>query len=127
MQPALAANLALVTKKNDETPISQGYGGCMRRVFLFCFAAFLFFSVHQASAATLNVDGSQQFQTIDGFGVNVNTGWWNNGEVKPAIDMLVDQLGANIFRAVIEESDWESTNDDANPNNFNWTYYNALF
>ena len=80
-----------------------------------------------ASAANLTVNGAQTYQTIDGYGVNINAGWWNNGEVKPAIDLLVDQAGANIFRCVIEEMDWEATNDDADPNHFNWTYYNTVY
>ena len=61
------------------------------------------------------------------------TAWWNNGEymdakvVQPAIDLLIDSLGATIFRAVIEEIDWEAVNDDNDPDNFNWTYYNSIF
>jgi hypothetical protein len=44
---------------------------------------------------------------MDGFGVNINPAWWNGGEykdakvVQPAIDLLVDSLGATIFRALI--------------------------
>jgi len=86
-----------------------------------------------AFAATLTVNGSQTFQTIDGYGVNINTAWqypygtgaWVNDH--PAIDMLVDQLGAKIFRAVIEEMDWEAVNDNSDPNTFNWTYYNGVY
>jgi hypothetical protein len=44
------------------------------------------------------VDGNKTFQTIDGFGVNFNPALWNNGAMKPAIDLLVDDLGATIFR-----------------------------
>lgn len=81
----------------------------------------------------LKIDGSKEFQQIDGFGVNINTAWWYDGEylstnvVKPAIDLLIDSLGATIFRAVIEEMDWEPVNDDNDPNHFNWTYYNKVF
>ena len=86
-----------------------------------------------ASGASIAINGATTHQTIDGFGVNVNTTWWYNGAygntdvVKPAIDMLVNDLGATIFRAVIEEMDWESVNDDADPNHFNWSYYNGVF
>ncbi|BBE16170.1 hypothetical protein AQPE_0307 [Aquipluma nitroreducens] len=89
--------------------------------------------VGQKSVVLLQIDGSKQFQKMDGFGVNINTAWWYNGEygdtklVQSAIDMLVDSLGATIFRAVIEEMDWEVVNDDNNPNNFNWAYYNKVF
>lgn len=36
-------------------------------------------------------------------------------------------LGATIFRAVIEEIDWEEVNDNNDPDTFNWTYYNSIF
>ncbi|MBN1479666.1 CehA/McbA family metallohydrolase [candidate division KSB1 bacterium] len=81
----------------------------------------------------VNIDGAIRFQKMDGFGVNINSSWWYDGDyrntdvVKPAIDILVDSLGATIFRVVIEEMDWETVNDDENPENFNWTYYNSVF
>jgi len=83
--------------------------------------------------ATVTFDGAQTNQTLDGFGVNINTAWWLGGQygdalvVRPAIDLLVDPLGATLFRAVIEEMDWEATNDNADPAVFNWTYYNGVF
>ncbi|MBC8126000.1 MAG: hypothetical protein H8M99_02480 [Gloeobacteraceae cyanobacterium ES-bin-144] len=80
-----------------------------------------------ATAVNLTVNANTSYQNIDGFGVNVNTAWWNDGEVKPAIDLLVDNLNARLFRAVIEEMDWEAVNDDANPGHFNWTAYNAIY
>jgi O-glycosyl hydrolase len=85
------------------------------------------------SSVHLRIDGSKKFQQIDGFGVNVNTAWWYDGKygdatvVQPAIDRLIDSLGATIFRAVIEEIDWEEVNDNEDPNNFNWNYYNSVF
>ena len=81
----------------------------------------------------INIDGGTEFQILDGFGVNINAAWWYNGEyrdsrvVQPAIDMLIDSLGATIFRVVIEEMDWESVNDDKDAGNFNWNYYNKVF
>jgi O-glycosyl hydrolase len=81
----------------------------------------------------LQINGAIKHQTMDGFGVNINPAWWINGEymntkaIQPAIDLLVDSLGATIFRAVIEEIDWEAVNDDNDPNNFNWTYYDSVF
>ncbi len=87
----------------------------------------------QSQEIKLQIDGATRYQSMDGFGVNINTAWWSNGEytdakvVQPAIDLLVDSLGASIFRAVIEEIDWEAVNDDNDPDNFNWTYYNTVF
>lgn len=87
----------------------------------------------QQPETALRVDGAVRYQTLDGFGVNINAAWWYNGEyrdaavVQPAIDLLIDSLGATIFRAVIEEIDWEAVNDDNDPGHFNWTYYNKVF
>lgn len=86
-----------------------------------------------SEAYSIQIDGSVQYQKMDGFGVNINTSWWLNGEygntdiVKPAIDLLCDELHATIFRAVIEEIDWETTNDNNDPNTFNWSYYDSIF
>ena len=80
-----------------------------------------------AYAATLTVDGAQKFQTIDGFGVNANSLSWKNGELKPAIDILADEMGSSVWRVVFYMEDWESTNDNSDPNVFNWDYYNALY
>ncbi len=87
----------------------------------------------QPSEVSLQIDGAIKYQTMDGFGVNISAAWYYNGGykdvrmVEPAIDLLVDSLGATIFRAVIEDMDWEAVNDDNDPNNFNWTYYNSVF
>ncbi len=87
----------------------------------------------QPAGIKLQIDGANRYQTMDGFGVNINPAWWYNGSytdakvVQPAIDLLVDSLGATIFRAVIEEIDWEEINDDNDPNHFNWAYYNKVF
>ncbi len=75
----------------------------------------------------LTIDGNQRFQTIDGFGVSANSASWNNGELRPAIDRLVDEGGSTVWRVIIDMADWEAQNDDANPANFNWTYYDAIF
>jgi len=87
----------------------------------------------QPAEISLQIDGATKYQTMDGFGVNINPAWWYNGKyedakvVQPAIDLLVDSLGATIYRAVIEEIDWEAVNDDNDPNHFNWDYYNSVF
>lgn len=86
-----------------------------------------------APGAIITINGATTYQVIDGFGVNVNTTWWHKGAygntdtLRPAIDMLINDLGATIFRAVIEEMDWEAANDDADPHHFNWSYFNEVF
>jgi O-glycosyl hydrolase len=85
------------------------------------------------SSVHLQIDGTQKFQQMDGFGININTAWWYDGKygdatvVQSAIDRLIDSLGVTIFRAVIEEIDWEEVNDNNDPDTFNWTYYNRVF
>jgi O-glycosyl hydrolase len=100
-------------------------------VFVICF--FQLTVNAQYKSVSLKVDGANKFQQIDGFGVNINSAWWYNGDFRdsrvtqPAIDMLIDSLGVTIFRAIIEEMDWETVNDDKDPNNFNWNFYNKVF
>ena len=81
----------------------------------------------QPAEASISVNGSQINQTIDGFGVNINSASWKNGQLIPALDMLTNQLGATIFRVVIDNSDWENTNDNSDPNVFNETFYNNIY
>ena len=47
---------------------------------------------------TLTLFATHRFQRIDGFGVNVTPAQWNDGRLKPAIDVLVNELGANLIR-----------------------------
>src|SRR5262249_25661560 len=84
-------------------------------------------TISNAAGVPLTINGAQTFQTIDGFGVNINSHSWNNGELKPALDMLNDQMGATLYRVVYDMEDWESVNDNADPNTPDWTYYNALY
>lgn len=76
---------------------------------------------------SLTIDGARTFQTIDGFGVNVNSHSWNGGELKPALDRFTDEMGATLYRVVYDMEDWESTNDNADPNTPDWVYYDALY
>ncbi|HEY5183834.1 MAG TPA: hypothetical protein VIM19_02770, partial [Actinomycetes bacterium] len=79
------------------------------------------------AVSVVTVDATQRFQTVQGLGVNVNVHSWDGGRLKPALDQLTDQLGARVFRVIIEKADWESTNDDADPNHFNWAYYDQVY
>ena len=91
-------------------------------------SATLSVTVSNSCAGTaLTINGNQRFQTIDGFGISANSASWDNGELRPAIDKLIDENGSTIWRVVIEMADWEATNDDADPDNFNWTYYNTIY
>src|SRR5689334_5488031 len=77
----------------------------------------------RAADVTIAVDGSTRYQTMDGFGVSANSEMWKGGQLKPALDMLVDQNGSTLFRVIVDMTDWEATNDNADPFTYDWTYY----
>lgn len=66
----------------------------------------------------LTINGSQHFQTMYGFGTSINSGAWNGESLKPALDKLIDG-GSSIMRVVAEQSNWETVNDNSDPNTFN--------
>src|SRR5262245_46100342 len=80
-----------------------------------------------ASDTLLTIDATQTFQTMDGFGVNLNSLSWKDGELRPALDRLIDELGAKTWRVVFDMEDWEDPNDNADPKTPNWPYYGALY
>ena len=71
------------------------------------------------------VDGSQRHQAMDGFGVQIDSSRWNGGELAPALDLLVEDLGATLFRVSVAGDAWEGTNDNGDPNTFDWAYYSG--
>jgi O-glycosyl hydrolase len=83
--------------------------------------------VESTGDVAITVDGSRSFQRIDGFGVNANARSWNDGQLAPAVDMLVDQMGARIFRVILEKSDWQPGPDGVDVNSFNWDYYTPIY
>ena len=104
---------------NDDRLVS----GSLKRLTTYLLLVF----AAAASAATLTIDGSQTYQTIDGFGVNANHRSWTNSELKTVLDSLIDQAGMTLFRVLYDKADWESTNDNADPNVMNWSYYNGIY
>ena len=86
-----------------------------------------FTATQSRTGTAVAINGSQTFQTMDGFGVNINSLSWKNGELAPALDRLVDELGAKTWRVVFDMMDWESANDNADPHTPDWAYYNALY
>lgn len=53
---------------------------------------------HIKKLVNIQVDGTKKYQRIDGFGVNINSKYWDNGGLIPVMDLLVNDLGAKIFR-----------------------------
>src|SRR5438477_12454396 len=86
----------------------------------------LLLAARPAAAATVTIDGSVTNQFIDGFGVNANYWHFNNDELWPALDALIDEAGMTLFRVVVNNG-WEAINDNDDPGVMNWTYYNAIY
>jgi O-glycosyl hydrolase len=75
----------------------------------------------------VTVDLSKRYQTMDGFGVNFNGTYFRESQ-KPMIDMLIDDLGATIFRLdPYGITNWEAVNDNDDPKVMNWEYYNDRY
>jgi hypothetical protein len=61
---------------------------------------------HPGKMITLRVDANQTYQTLDGFGVNINSKYFDS-RLLPAMNMLVDDLGATLYRVDIwGKSNW---------------------
>ncbi|HNP24576.1 MAG TPA: CehA/McbA family metallohydrolase [Panacibacter sp.] len=76
----------------------------------------------------LVIDGAKKLNQLDGIGVNANTRSWDGEELKPALDLLLDSMHAGIWRVIVETVEkWEDVNDNDDPFNFNWDYYNKLY
>ena len=93
------------------------------KVILFALAL-----ISTASAADrtvrISVDPSSRKQVIAGFGVNFDGSYFRDAQ-KPMIDMLIDDLGATLFRFdPYGLTNWESRNDNNDPKVMNPAYYN---
>ena len=95
----------------------------MARIMVFL-AVLVFQTV---GAGTVTFDGGVTYQTIDGFGANINHRSWNNDDLKPVIDGLVDQAGMTLFRVIYDKTDWEATNENVSPYVMNWDYYSQVY
>ncbi len=100
----------------------------MRKCF-FCIGLAIFFLIDTSIAQNATVNMAVKHQTIHGLGVNINPQSWNvNPEaVKKVIDSLVDGLGCTSFRLMYDDCDWETVNDNDDPNVYNWNYYDSIY
>jgi O-glycosyl hydrolase len=96
---------------------------------IFLFTSFPVRAQNQSAASRISIDPGQRFQEIDGFGVNFNGPYFRESQ-KSMVDLLVDDLGATIFRLDaygFDLSNWEPVNDNDDPNVMNWEYYNDRY
>ena len=86
------------------------------------------YSQSTQKVVSIQVDGANRFQQVDGFGVNANTRSWEGKELEPALTLLLDSANATIWRVIVETVEkWEEVNDNSDPFTFNWDYYNKLY
>lgn len=100
----------------------------MRNILLAICTA-IFVSVNTVSSQNTTVNGALKYQTIHGLGVNINPQSWNVNpkSVKRVLDSLVTGMGCTSFRLMFDDSDWESVNDNNDPDSYDWTYYDAVY
>jgi O-glycosyl hydrolase len=84
--------------------------------------------MNPGKAVQINIDRETAFQTIDGFGVNINSKYWNNGALIPAMELLVDDLGATIYRLdAYGKSNWVDPNNQYDSSILNQTTYDRVY
>lgn len=73
--------------------------------------------------ARIRINPSQEYQQIQGFGVNYTGPYFRNDQ-KAMFDMLIDDLGATMFRVVpyLVYSNWEETSGAKD-----WEYWNDRY
>ena len=108
--------------RSARTRVTAGVAG-----LLLALSSFGALQVADAAGVSTTVDGSRTFQTISGLGADINPHSWDNGNLKPALDLLIDKEGMKTFRVGMDMIDWESTNDDSDPSTFNWAYYDPIY
>jgi O-glycosyl hydrolase len=112
-----------------QRPSSHAPGRTLNRPFgaaLALTVALLVFPLTRASAA-ITLNGAVTNQFIEGFGVNVNHRSWSSNELAPVLDAFIEQAGMTLFRVVFDPASWEATNDNSNPDEMNWAYYNSVY
>src|SRR5579862_3444821 len=97
--------------------------GRFRHAFTSMLLGWLLSLAQHAAGASVTIDASQTFQTIDGFGVNANHRAWNGDDLKPVLDQLVDNAGMTVFRVIYDNSDWDTNSNNSDPDVMNWDYY----
>jgi O-glycosyl hydrolase len=79
------------------------------------------------AAGTVTINGAVTYQVIDGFGANINHRSWNNTELEPVLNALINQAGFTLFHVIFDNNNWEAVNDNNDADVMNWTYYDSIY
>jgi len=75
----------------------------------------------------MQVYANQAFQTIDGFGVNINSKAWQP-RLLPAMELLLDDLGATLYRVdIFGKSNWPDPEGISGPASLNPAQLQAVY
>ncbi|SFS66586.1 O-Glycosyl hydrolase [Paenibacillus sp. BC26] len=78
--------------------------------------------------ARLIVRNEETHQTIDGFGVNINPLYWENGKLESVMELLHQDLGAELYRLdVFGQSNWIDPSSGGNKELLNETTYRQVY
>jgi len=74
------------------------------------------------------INGNRAYQKIDGFGVNINSKYWDQDRLIPTMDLLRDDLGATLYRVDIwGKSNWVDPTSQVGPSSLNEANYSAIY
>lgn len=81
-----------------------------------------------SEVVSFRVDLSKTYQKVDGFGVNINSKYWEKGALRPVLDLLIDDLGAVLFRVdVYGKSNWVDPDNTLGPSSLNQENYRRIY
>ena len=79
-------------------------------------------------AKKLTLHLSQKKNPMDGFGVNITPAQWRDGNLRPVIDLLADDLGATLFRFdCYGKADWLDPGKQLPDKSFPETYLKEVY
>jgi hypothetical protein len=74
------------------------------------------------------INGNRAYQKIDGFGVNINSKYWDQDRLIPTMDLLREDLGATLYRVDIwGKSNWVDPTSQVGPSSLNESNYSAIY
>ena len=67
------------------------------------------------------------YQTVEGFGANINHRSWDINALPPVLNALIDDAGMSLFRIILDRPLCELTNDNSDALLMDWDSYHAQY